>query len=233
MCQEGNQVNSDRCLLDPPQSDKDTFASPMELFRKENPKNFIIAHLNINHVRNKYCEVLPWMQNELVDFLALSETKLDFSVTNATFTQHIAQYSMHRQDRTGNGGGLLCFVKSCIPHVERPEYSYNENGIESMVIEIMIRKEKWFIITVYRPPSINIQFLKSALHFMCERCQSHGKSTYIMGDINVDFLKTGNPLCDVMDVYGLKNIITGPTCFKSVENPSSVDVILTDSKARE
>ena len=32
------------------------------------------------------------------------------------------------------------------------------------------------------------------------------------------------------ETYDLTNLITEPTCFKSVENPSSIDVILTNRK---
>lgn len=139
---------------------------------------------------------------------------------------------MYRQDRTAHGGGILCFVKSCIPHRERRDMSYNDNGIESIVVEITFDKDRWYIVTIYRPPNVPVYHLIEALTVLAETCQSNGKCTFIMGDINIDFLKPINPLSDVLDVYGLKNIVTGPTCFKSKTNPSSVDVILTDSKLK-
>ena len=33
-----------------------------------------------------------------------------------------------------------------------------------------------------------------------------------------------------METFGLVSLITAPTCFKSPENPSSIDVILTNKK---
>ena len=32
------------------------------------------------------------------------------------------------------------------------------------------------------------------------------------------------------EMYGLENLIKGNTCFKSTENPSSIDLILTNKK---
>ena len=65
-----------------------------------------------------------------------------------------------------------------------------------------------------------------------QACQSQGKSTFIIGDIHVDFLSNINQISETFELYGLKNIITGPTCFKSKANPTSLDVILTDSTKR-
>ena len=33
-------------------------------------------------------------------------------------------------------------------------------------------------------------------------------------------------------MYDLENLIKKPTCFKSTENPSSIDVILTNRKSK-
>ena len=45
-------------------------------------------------------------------------------------------------------------------------------------------------------------------------------------------LKHPHPLDDVMDSFNLSNVVLGPTCFRNVENPSLVDVILTNSPRR-
>ena len=36
-------------------------------------------------------------------------------------------------------------------------------------------------------------------------------------------------LKDFMELYGLKNLVKEKTCFKSVENPSYVDLLLTNT----
>ena len=35
---------------------------------------------------------------------------------------------------------------------------------------------------------------------------------------------------DFCEMYGLENLINGPTCFKNANNPSSIDVMLTNRK---
>ena len=41
---------------------------------------------------------------------------------------------------------------------------------------------------------------------------------------------TEENMANFCDTYGLVNLIKEPTCFKSNENPSSIDVILTNKK---
>ena len=35
---------------------------------------------------------------------------------------------------------------------------------------------------------------------------------------------------DFCETYDLDNLISGPTCFKNTNNPSSIDVMLTNRK---
>ena len=45
-------------------------------------------------------------------------------------------------------------------------------------------------------------------------------------------LKHPHPLDDVMDSFKLSNVVLGHTCFRNVENSSSIDVILTNTPRR-
>ena len=61
-------------------------------------------------------------------------------------------------------------------------------------------------------------------------CLDSHLSTYeniiILGDFNCDPKDT--EIIDFCSIYGLKNIIHTPTCFKNVNNPSLIDLILTN-----
>ena len=50
----------------------------------------------------------------------------------------------------------------------------------------------------------------------------------MLGDWNS--VETEKNMANFCDTYGLVNLIKEPTCFKSNENPSSIDVILTNKK---
>ena len=76
----------------------------------------MIGYLNINSVRNKIADLQIFNQNIPLDYLVLSETKLDESFPNAQF--NLDGYEIRaRWDRDKNGGGQLgggLFVKELV-----------------------------------------------------------------------------------------------------------------------
>ena len=47
----------------------------------------------------------------------------------------------------------------------------------------------------------------------------------MLGDWNC--AETETEMVDFCEMYSLSNLIKEPTCFKSVDNPSSIDIMLT------
>ena len=70
----------------------------------------LTGYLNINSVRNKIADLQIIIQNILLDYLVLSETKLDESFPNAQFNLDGYEIKV-RRDRDKNGGGLIEFVR--------------------------------------------------------------------------------------------------------------------------
>ena len=70
------------------------------------------------------------------------------------------------------------------------------------------------------------------LYPICEKCLHECRSIYIIGDLNIHFLKNPNPLDDVLDIFSLTNVVHEPTCFKNVDNPTLIYVILTNTPRR-
>ena len=50
--------------------------------------------------------------------------------------------------------------------------------------------------------------------------------TLIIGDLNSEISEEA--LCEFCCVYGLKNLVKSPTCFKNIDHPSCIDLILTN-----
>ncbi len=96
---------------------------------------------------------------------------------------------------------------SSIPHGERKDSAYNQDGIETIVFEVAMKRENCFFIGTYRPGSVIIRHLKSAIEYICQGYNTEGKATFIMGDINVDFLKDVNQIQDSLDVFDLTNFV--------------------------
>ena len=69
----------------------------------------ILAHLNINSIRNKFDMLVDLIKGK-VDILLISETKIDEIFLQSQF--HIPGFSSPcRLDRTKNGGGILIYIR--------------------------------------------------------------------------------------------------------------------------
>ena len=104
--------------------------------RKENPNLIIIAHLNINSIRNK-CEMLKEVIGNKIDILLISETKLDdaFPLNQFILEGFTPPY---RLDRTEYGGGLMLFINEDTPFKLLPNVNPSGN-IENIFVEINLR----------------------------------------------------------------------------------------------
>ena len=62
-------------------------------FRRRFISNFILAHLNINSYRHKYISIHDILAKKHVDYLAISESKLDASFPSANSPHMIIPYT--------------------------------------------------------------------------------------------------------------------------------------------
>ena len=116
----------------------------------------------------------------------------------------------YRLDRNPNGGGLK--------KIDNADF---DTGLETMFIEINIKKIKWLISCSYNPYKANIKNHLKAI----------GKNVdnfIALGDFNAE--PTEIAMSDFMEAYNFKNLTKGPTCFKNPNKPSCIDLILTNRK---
>ena len=191
--------------------------------RIKNASRLIIGHLNVNSLRNKF-EMLEELIKDKIDIFLISETKLDSSFPSGQFV--IKGYSTpFRLDRNQNGGGLLLYVREDIPCKILKEYT-PEKPIENLFVEINLRSRKWLLSCSYNPKT---NLIADHLH-----CIGRGIDFYsskydnfvILGDLNTEV--SNSFMEQFCASYNLKSLIKEPTCFKSVDNPSCIDLILTN-----
>ena len=77
-----------------------------------------------------------------IDFISISEMKLDNSFPSAQF--HTDSYFLFRWDRNKHGGGLAAFVESeLLPKLIN---ELKSDKIEILAVEININKRKWIFL---------------------------------------------------------------------------------------
>ena len=207
----------------------DTPYSSLNSLRIKNPNRIILGHLNINSIRNKIDMVSDLVEGK-IDILLLSETKIDNTFPTSQFK--ISGFSLpHRHDRSVNGlngGGLLLYVRKDIPSKIIPMKFLQESDdeIECIIIEFTIYKKKWLVFGAYNP---NKAFISNHLSVISKNLDFYASSydnIILLGDFNSEILEEA--MDDFCGTYNLKSLIKDPTCFKNLENPSCIDLILTN-----
>ena len=107
----------------------------------------ILGHLNIKSIRNKL-DALTYIIGNNIDIILISETKIDDTFPTVQF--FIKGFSAsYRQDRNRAGGGILLFVQKDVP--SRTLNPKSKTDIETLSVEINLRKRKWFLNCSYNP----------------------------------------------------------------------------------
>ena len=203
----------------------DTPYYTLKVLRAKNLNKIIISHININSIRNKF-DILTDLVIGKIDILLVSETKIDGTFPSAQFG--ITGYSApYRLDRTEFGGGQLLYLREDIPSksIHIPSV-INTTNFECLFVEINLYKTKWLICGTYSPSKTLIATHLSKLNLCIEKFTCDYDNLIIMGDFNSE--PSDNELQEFCNSFTLKNLVKEPTCYKNVNNPSCIDLILTN-----
>ena len=98
--------------------------------------------------------------------------------------------------------------------------------IEAIVIEINLKKRKWLLIGSYNPHKDMIRSHLNSIGNKLNELYIKYENFILIGDFNSEMHEDAmNVFCAT---YNLKNLVNEPTCFKNAENPSCIDLILTN-----
>ena len=195
----------------------------MKALRSDNSNKLVFAHVNINSIRNKF-EFLSTQVKGNKDVLMVSETKIDDSVPVGNFVID-GLSTPYRVDCDSNGGGIMLYVRENIP--SNLLAADEKNHIESFYVELNLRNEKWLIHCSYNPNKFMIWNHLDALSTYLHLHSTTYEKILNLGDFNVgteeQHMKT---FCDN---YNLTSLIKQPTCYKNPNNPSCIDLILSNT----
>ena len=141
-----------------------------------------------------------------------------------TMQFHIEGYCVFRLDRNEYGGGILVYVLEDIPSKLIP---MKKCSIEAFFIELNLRRKKWLLCSTYNPHRNFISDHVSKIGKNLDLFSGNYDGIFLMGDFNAEF--QNHFLKEFCDLYNLKTLIKEPTCFKNPENPTCIDLMLTNS----
>ena len=191
--------------------------------RISNANRLIIGQLNINSLRNKFDALKALIIGKL-DILVITESKLDNTFPINQFL--IDGFSVpFRLDRDSRGGGVIIYVREDIPCRELKSH-FKPNDFEGIVLEINLRKVKWLLFGGYNPHKENTSNFLTQLTPILDHYLSRFDNYLIIGDFNSEINE--EIMKEFCDSYNFSNLIKEPTCFKNINNPSSIDLMLTN-----
>ena len=110
--------------------------------------------------------------------MIVAETKIDASFPTAPFSAE-GYRKPYRLDVSEKSGGILVYKNSSIP--SRQLHCGNWNlFIQAVPFEINLRKNKWLLISVYRPPSQKGEYFLNELDKMIDYFSVSYDTTIIM-----------------------------------------------------
>ena len=142
----------------------------------------------------------------------------------------------YRKDRNRNGGGVMIYVREDIPSKELqmhsfPQVTFNsrdpEGPIEGIFVEINFRKCKWLLFGTYHRPTQNDNYYFDQITQALDIYIRKYDKFVLVGDFNAEDHEPG--LHSFLYQYDSRNLVKEPTCYKNVDNPSCIDLILTNS----
>lgn len=193
------------------------------LFSEMDNQKVSLATINVDGVNNKYHELIYFVQNNNLDLIVITETKL-----KENERLKIRGYTTYRKDRDNQhrGGGVAILIKNSIPHVLLG--SRSDSSIENLAIKL---QDGTIVIGVYNNPRniLNTHDLNNLLNW--------GSNTLIIGDLNGRHPDWGcnrhNPNGNTVKLFVENNGLilaapNRPTLFPYNRNntPSTIDYII-------
>ena len=190
--------------------------------RSHNTNKITIAELNINSIHNKFEQLVENIDIN-VDILFILETKLDDSFPINQF--YIEGYQQFRSDCSSHGGGLILYVRDNIPTKQLKQFCIHDD-IEAIAIEINLWKRKWLICGSYNPQENKIIHHLDRVGKLIDFYLSMYENIILLGDYNCE--EKHSAMEEFLHTFNLKNLVKKPTRYKSVNNPCTIDLILTN-----
>ena len=165
----------DCICINPNTSNEADFTVTLRLNRSKYSKNIIFSHLNINSIRNKF-ENLKEVVSNYVDILVIAEAKIDIT---ERFHKPL------RLDISDKSGGLLVYVRSHLLSRQLTKFKI-PSDIQAIPFEVNMRKEKWFFLCIYKPPSMNSQYFLDSLSDIIDYYSNVYDNHIVIGDFNLE-----------------------------------------------
>ena len=126
-----------------------------------------------------------------------------------------------------NGGGILIYVRDFLPCKKLRKHAF-PHDIEGMFVELNFRKSKWLLFATYHPPPQNVEYYLRNVGSALDKYIKTYDECLLVGDFNAEVSET--KMENFLETFVLSSLIHEKTCYKSLINPSCINLFLTNSR---
>ena len=180
-----------------------------------NSSDLKVLHLNVRSILSKQSDFVKLLSNNKVDICTINETWL--KKDNKHLLKLHDYICVTQEHKTGKGGGVGIAISKNLKFHRREDLENCLEMLEVCIIELLGRKRKVLIASVYRAPNSNDKEFSNGLRKLIEMCKNECNCEIIIGlDHNYDLLKshTHRATQDLIDLLlnsDLWPVITKPT----------------------
>ena len=192
-----------------------------------------LFHLNIRSIPANFSSLSLYLSSLKVDFdvIAISETWLREHTADAFGLPCYKMESRYREIRTG--GGVSILIKESLKYIVRNDLTLFNDTIESLFIEVVSLHKRVIIAVIYRPPGTDIRDFNDSLTEVLDIIKRERKICYIMGDFNIDLLKSNQHIpssefCELLFSHSFFPLISKPT-RATFETATLIDNIFSNA----
>ena len=195
-------------------------------------KQFSMLHINARSLPHNFDQIHSYINSLNFSFsiIGISETWLK---PNSIVSFDIDGYDFIRSDRSnGRGGGVGLYVRKDLPYKVH-DFSEQCEGVQFIGIEIICKHSKnIFVMVIYRQPKSSLPLFVSFFENILNEKVIKDLSSYIMGDFNIDILKSqdNNHISDFVNTIfssGFYPLINRPTRITN-QTATLIDNIYTN-----
>ena len=158
-----------------------------------NDNSLKLFHLNISSLPKHIDSLENLLSSSKINFdvIAISETRIS---SNNMCAHNLAldNYSFEYCPTESSAGGSGIYIRNDHSYISRPDLNINKScQVESTFIEVSLPKKSNIIVgCIYRHHNMKLnEFNEYFLNPLLEKLSKENKSTFLLGDFNVDLLK--------------------------------------------
>ena len=156
-------------------------------------KGIIFSYLNIRSIYNKTSCLLNYIASNNIVVMGIVETWLNNNIRTSELWFN--GFRVHRLDRVGRGGGGIAVLVSN-KYMSKVSNTKMSDCIELLHITINTGFSVVNFVTIYRPPSGNVNDFLSDLRKCMNIFGTLTNPTIMVGDFNIDCIKRCPPASD-------------------------------------